>query len=72
MSFAETPVWIKGQSSLSHISKLYFILPFVMSVPKCWFYQDTGPPPLHLKEQGVGISDQIIRAGFDEESVSEL
>ena len=41
-------------------------------LPQSWFHQDPSPASLHLKEESVRVSDQVVRAGLDEESVSEL
>ena len=41
-------------------------------LPQSGLNQDPGPASLDLKEESVRVGDQVVRAGLDEESLSQL
>ena len=47
----------------------WIISPFL---PQSRFHQNTTPASLDLKEQGVGVCDEIVCTGLDEEPVSQF
>ena len=41
-------------------------------LPQSWLDQDPSPASLDLEEESVRVGDQVVRAGLDEESLSQL